>query len=244
MKTGLIKKLSLVIWMLVTVVSLLGLSSIAATATPPPSSPPAVITNDYQLFNDPATLGTYFDIQFNSAPPLLAGYCVEPFSLIDTAHQYTAQVYDYFGAYNPDYLDLLPAKIQTFPWNKIAYIINQSTILDNDENELPVTGMDKQLAIWFVIDSDFDPYGPEGVVALLVQAANANPNFVPQAGQLKPVICYVNDSVQLVFFEYPVDKIPVPPLPELPAVALFGLGLIGLGGAGWYGYKKSRAMAV
>jgi hypothetical protein len=158
-------------------------------------------------------------------------------------------------------------------WFGIAYVLNHKEVPAVGSVAAHVASPDAiQAALWYFSDGDtdfacftpshgsfttYETHPPQVLpqdrldALALVTAANlylTNPAnrgvFVPQNGDITPIICYVNNSTQPLYFEYKIGSGPIPPLPELPAGVLLGLGLVGLGGAGWFGYRKSRTAAV
>ncbi len=224
---SLLKKASLLMVMMILLITLLGTSATGVFAADP-QPVPGTMKVGY-----PGTQNTYFDIYINNGPKL-PGWCIETNVYITPGTEYNANVYDYFGQFYPDYVHLLPDKVKNAPWFAIAHIIN---------NKIG-TGADVQNAIHHFTNG----INVTGNALAMVNAAKAyllaNDIFIPGPGQLKPMVVYVSNTVQIIFFEYEVPEPPAPPIPELPAGALLGLGLVGLAGFGWFGYRKSQAVAV
>jgi hypothetical protein len=192
------------------------------------------------------TLNTYMDITpingdgSNASP--LAGWCVDQPNTIMIGSRYTAQIFDYFGQWYPAYLNNLTAlhsKVtDNINWFAIAYILNHEP--------QGATMWEIQEAIWnFTPGGYLGHEGPtvDSTTTAMINTANDylsthNGVYVPGPGQLTPVIYYVADATQLIFFQWRIPGTPPAPTPELPTIALLGIGLVGLGGFGWLQRKK------
>jgi hypothetical protein len=215
--------------LLVTALGIFALPAAAADPQPPLQLVTVSLTVQYQP--DPSSYRMNIFIDGNGPK---AGWCInKPLDIIDD-WEYTATLYDYFGRYQDQQSQsLLDANalyiLNSVDWNEIAYILN---------NKGSYTATDLQDAIWYFTHNL--TYAALSVNAKkIVDAAAQNPNFVPTAAEIRPIICFVKDNpysdepvtadVQPVFFEYQ-GRIPNFPVPELPSLALFGLGLAGIGG--------------
>jgi hypothetical protein len=196
------------------------------------TDPPALTTDVLQVWQNSTTteMGnnlTYIDLNLVTAGSK-PGWCVAQNFKIHPNIDYPATLYDYFGRYAQDSSGF-PASIQDrihdTDWHAIAWILNNkigtpgTTQLSNDV----------QTAIWHFTDG-FNPTNSNALA--MIGQANANPNFTPNAQQVRPIVCYIgtfqNVYVQDIFFEY-TGGIPAFPVPEVPAVALLGLGIAGIG---------------
>jgi hypothetical protein len=120
----------------------------------------------------------------------------------------------------------LPSGFPTVQWNKVNYVINHKGSADK---------FTVQAVIWHY-DGGYHNWGPLNQVQMessadylaLVAAADANPTYVPVAGENYAVILWSRTNAQPVFIEVPV---PPPSIPEFPTLALPVAMLIGVVGA-------------
>ncbi len=237
-KKTLLKKWHLLALTVVMLVVSIGMAATPVSAGAP--TPPSEITANMVV--DYGHIGTYEDIKINGGPAL-PGWCVNEHVNIYVNTPYTAKIYDYFGRYYPTFIGTppLPLQVASINWFAVAYVINNKV----------GSATDVQAAIWYFTDHSTDIAYYNGLNAnskamvngAIAYLAGHGGIFVPGQGQMKPVVCYVQDN-QVIFFEYGVTGPPPPPLPELPSGALLGLGLMGLVGVGWFGYRKSHTMAI
>jgi hypothetical protein len=210
-------------WRLFVLAVFMVIAALAITAAPIlASAAPTPITASLYVGNtfEPGTANTLIDIRINGGP-IKAGWCADYIHTITVNRTYTATIYDYFGQYYPNYVELLPASVQSVNWFAIAYIINHK--IGNWE--------DVQNAIWYITDGI--AYAPGSNTATLIANTQAYLDshdgiYEFETGDIAPMVCYIPGK-QLVFFEYAFVK-PNDPLPELPTGLLFGLGLLGIGG--------------
>ena len=240
------KKWHLVFMAVIMVIAALVFSVTAVMAVQPPPTPSTTGFTIWQDYGNTykGTQGTYMDITPDGGTAL-PGWCVDQTNYITIGSQYTAQIFDYFflNPWYPDYITdltaLHPKITANINWFAIAYILN---------HEVPgATMWEIQEAIW-----NFTPGGYRGLegpaidsnTTLMINAANSYLSthkgiYVPGPGELTPVIYYVQESVQLIFYQLRIPGTPPAPTPELPTIALLGIGLLGLGGFGWLQRKKS-----
>jgi hypothetical protein len=248
-----IKKWHLLLMAGIMVITTLGFSVTAVMAAQPPPTPS---TTGFTIWQDygttyKGTQGTYMDI-IPEGGQALPGWCVDQTNYITIGAHYTAQIFNYFFGNNwyPDYITdltaLHPKITANINWFAIAYILN---------HEVPgATMWEIQEAIWtFTPGGYLGNEGPavDSNTTAMINAANNylsthNGIYVPGPGELTPVIYYVQESVQLIFFQLRIPGTPPAPTPELPTIALLGIGLVGLGGFGWLQRKRyvSRQSAI
>jgi hypothetical protein len=146
------------------------------------------------------------------------GWCADAqHSIADGSHIFTvySSLEDLSGA---------PSVISGSDWNKINYIINHKEIGNNNMQAI-------QAAIW-----QFDGGIPISWAYFrnnhpvefnaLVDAANANPDYVPGPGDVYAVILYKPCS-QVIIIEVPIP-IPSPEFPTLAVPAGLLVGIIGV----------------
>jgi hypothetical protein len=246
-----INKWHLLMMAVIMVIATLGFSVTAVMAAQAPPTPPTTGFTIWQDYGNTyqGTQGTYMDITPNGGTAL-PGWCVDQTNYISIGSTYTAQIFNYFGDWYPTYINdltaLHPKITNNINWFAIAYILNHEP--------QGATMWEIQEAIW-----NFTPGGYNGKevpavdsnTTAIISAANNylsthNGIYVPGPGELAPVIYYVQDSVQLIFFQWRIPGTPPAPTPELPTIALLGIGLAGLGGLGWLQRKKyiSRQNAI
>ena len=118
------------------------------------------------------------------------GWCIQ----VDEAyglHNQPAKLYSTIGG-------SLPPDVALLPWNKVNYILNHKIGVPNKLQLFK----DVQTAIWVVLGEPDPPLGISFNAKTMINAANANPNFVPGPGDAVAVIIYSdgllsgNDKIQ------------------------------------------------
>ncbi|MEO8680519.1 MAG: hypothetical protein ABI665_15815, partial [Vicinamibacterales bacterium] len=82
----------------------------------------------------------------------------------------------------------LPADVAALAWNKVNYTLNHKIRAAGRSN----LGFlkDVQTAIWVLLGEQNPEFGVSAAAQMMIDAANANANFVPSAGDIVAVIVY------------------------------------------------------
>lgn len=210
----------------------------------------------------PGSSSTYIDIDLsanNTMTPYTdsPGWCASIVNHIYVGQMYPTTIYDYFYLLQSGQISSsgMPAYVQNIDWNRVAYILN-------NQGGYPMPAV--QAAMWYYTNPGWDGYGnakdaliegfgagyafPGGIdtdaadALILVAAAQLNGgNFVPSlAGQIRPIVCDMGLSIQLLFYQCGG---PLPPLPEAKTIVLLSIGVAALGGFVWYGVRQRKQVA-
>lgn len=138
------------------------------------------------------------------------GYCAAS-NLPITVGSKVFNVYSSLGA--------LPAGLPTVNWNKVNYVLNHKAGADNATI---------QAVIWHY-DGGPHSYPTVNWVKYqeLVNAADANPTYVPGVGENYAVILWSSRNQQPVIIEVPIPDIPVPEFPTLALPIAMMIGVVG-----------------
>jgi hypothetical protein len=113
---------------------------------------------------------------------IYAGWCIQDHifgNLIQVAQ--VATLYSSIGSG-------LPADVRSLPWNKINYVLNHK-IRGAGKTDLQFF-QDVQTAIWRLLGEPNPDFGVSPQAQQMVNAANANPTYVPGNGDIVAVIVY------------------------------------------------------
>ena len=106
------------------------------------------------------------------------GWCIQD-HVAYGLHNQPAKLYSTIGG-------SLPPDVATLPWNKVNYMLNHKI---RGPNKLQFF-KDVQTAIWVVLGEPNPEFGISATAKKMINAANANPNFVPGPGDVVAVIIY------------------------------------------------------
>ena len=171
---------------------------------------------DVQLYDfEPAGPSGTYSIDEGTYP----GWCVDKSTGLHSKAEYTTALYSSYGSNIPSTFTFNPARGGN--WNVINYIINQDQY---------TTALDVQFAIWWFIDGvDQATVQSKGNAWALVQAAETETSYVPEADGVVAVLLdpwrYVNGDVE--HGQRSIIEAPAP-VPEGSTLILFGSGLSGL----------------